>query len=184
MNTTDADQQQPQQPSLQVPSGFPELVKDLSREVLRAQPTDIHQFCADYFQKRLKAVPATNTTPNTTTAPVTTKTPVKSTATNLSKKTGMLFLSLLPSSSSISSTSSLIPSTTTTTATTTTTSIKTTTLLSSSPSSFRSLIPKQPSRNQYRSQNWTKRNHNKKTTTPKTNQKQKQKQQQQQKQKP
>ncbi|KAJ3205661.1 hypothetical protein HDU67_008715 [Dinochytrium kinnereticum] len=38
---------------LTVPAGFPEILKDLNREVLRHQPKDIYQFCATYFQKRL-----------------------------------------------------------------------------------------------------------------------------------
>jgi cAMP-dependent protein kinase regulator len=37
-----------------VPPGFPELLKDLNREVLRAQPSDIYSFCANYFSRKLK----------------------------------------------------------------------------------------------------------------------------------
>ena len=36
-----------------VPLGFPEILKDLNREILRAQPKDIYQFCANYFAKKL-----------------------------------------------------------------------------------------------------------------------------------
>jgi cAMP-dependent protein kinase regulator len=36
-----------------VPPGFPEILKDLNREILRAQPKDIYQFCANYFDKKL-----------------------------------------------------------------------------------------------------------------------------------
>jgi hypothetical protein len=36
-----------------VPQGFPEILKDLNREILRAQPKDIYQFCASYFEKKL-----------------------------------------------------------------------------------------------------------------------------------
>lgn len=36
-----------------VPVGFPEILKDLNREILRAQPKDIYQFCAEYFGKKL-----------------------------------------------------------------------------------------------------------------------------------
>jgi cAMP-dependent protein kinase regulator len=36
-----------------VPAAFPEILKDLNREVLRAQPKDIYQFCANYFHKKL-----------------------------------------------------------------------------------------------------------------------------------
>ncbi|KAJ3085359.1 hypothetical protein HK102_000073 [Quaeritorhiza haematococci] len=36
-----------------VPASFPEILKDLNREVLRAQPQDIYQFCANYFNKKL-----------------------------------------------------------------------------------------------------------------------------------
>ncbi|KAJ3158207.1 hypothetical protein HK101_001391, partial [Irineochytrium annulatum] len=37
-----------------VPASFPEILKDLNREVLHAQPTDVYQFCANYFFKRLE----------------------------------------------------------------------------------------------------------------------------------
>ncbi|KAJ1541720.1 hypothetical protein HK405_010479 [Cladochytrium tenue] len=36
-----------------VPAEFPEILKDLNREVLRAQPKDIYQFCATYFNNKL-----------------------------------------------------------------------------------------------------------------------------------
>ena len=36
-----------------VPAAFPEILKDLNREVLRNQPKDIYQFCADYFHQKL-----------------------------------------------------------------------------------------------------------------------------------
>ncbi|KAI8800558.1 cyclic nucleotide-binding-like protein [Cladochytrium replicatum] len=36
-----------------VQSVFPEILKDLNREVLRAQPQDIYQFCANYFNQKL-----------------------------------------------------------------------------------------------------------------------------------
>ncbi|KAJ3113224.1 hypothetical protein HK100_002055 [Physocladia obscura] len=36
-----------------VPAEFPEILKDLNREVLRAQPKDIYQFCATYFHNKL-----------------------------------------------------------------------------------------------------------------------------------
>ncbi|KAI8621947.1 camp-dependent protein kinase regulatory subunit [Chytriomyces sp. MP71] len=36
-----------------VPAEFPEILKDLNREVLRAQPKDIYQFCATYFHQKL-----------------------------------------------------------------------------------------------------------------------------------
>ncbi|KAJ3384738.1 hypothetical protein HDU84_002677 [Entophlyctis sp. JEL0112] len=38
---------------LAVPAEFPALLKDLNREVLRAQPKDIYQFCATYFHNKL-----------------------------------------------------------------------------------------------------------------------------------
>jgi cAMP-dependent protein kinase regulator len=36
-----------------VPAAFPEILKDLNREVLRNQPKDIYQFCAAYFHRKL-----------------------------------------------------------------------------------------------------------------------------------
>ncbi|KAJ3116648.1 hypothetical protein HDU96_009101 [Phlyctochytrium bullatum] len=39
--------------ALTVPAAFPEILKDLNREVLRHQPKDIYQFCATYFHKKL-----------------------------------------------------------------------------------------------------------------------------------
>ncbi|KAI9219350.1 camp-dependent protein kinase regulatory subunit [Blastocladiella britannica] len=38
-----------------IPSELPPILKDLSREVLRHQPQDVVQFCADYFSKLLSA---------------------------------------------------------------------------------------------------------------------------------
>ncbi len=43
----------PENLAVKVPAGFQELLKDLSREVIRSQPDDIHQFCANFFQTRL-----------------------------------------------------------------------------------------------------------------------------------
>ncbi|KNC97745.1 hypothetical protein, variant [Spizellomyces punctatus DAOM BR117] len=37
-----------------VPAEFPEILKDLNRELLRAQPKDIYQFCANYFHRKLE----------------------------------------------------------------------------------------------------------------------------------
>ncbi|KAI8817229.1 cyclic nucleotide-binding-like protein [Fimicolochytrium jonesii] len=37
-----------------VPAEFPEILKDLNKEILRAQPQDIYQFCSNYFQKKLE----------------------------------------------------------------------------------------------------------------------------------
>lgn len=37
-----------------IPQGFPDVLKDLNREVLRAQPSDIYQFCANHFAKKLE----------------------------------------------------------------------------------------------------------------------------------
>ena len=34
-----------------IPAGFPEVLSDLAREILRSQPTDIHKFAAEYFAK-------------------------------------------------------------------------------------------------------------------------------------
>ncbi|KAJ3108559.1 hypothetical protein HDU97_000841 [Phlyctochytrium planicorne] len=36
-----------------VPAAFPEILKDLNREVIREQPKDIYQFCANYFFQKL-----------------------------------------------------------------------------------------------------------------------------------
>ncbi|KAI8840252.1 cyclic nucleotide-binding-like protein [Chytridium lagenaria] len=36
-----------------VPGVFPEILKDLNREVIRTQPEDVYQFCADYFFRKL-----------------------------------------------------------------------------------------------------------------------------------
>ncbi|KAJ3238232.1 hypothetical protein HDU81_008214 [Chytriomyces hyalinus] len=38
---------------LNLPAEFPEILKDLNREVLRSQPKDIYQFCANYFYGKL-----------------------------------------------------------------------------------------------------------------------------------
>ena len=37
-----------------VPPDFPSILNDLNRAILRAQPTDILEFCAEYF--RLKTM--------------------------------------------------------------------------------------------------------------------------------
>lgn len=36
-----------------IPTGFPETLKDLNREILRHQPKDIYQFCSEYFNNLL-----------------------------------------------------------------------------------------------------------------------------------
>ncbi|RKO96795.1 hypothetical protein CAUPRSCDRAFT_11511 [Caulochytrium protostelioides] len=41
-------------PGFTIPSAFPDVLKDLNREVLRSQPADLLQFCANYFQRRLE----------------------------------------------------------------------------------------------------------------------------------
>ena len=41
-----------------IPSGFPEILKDLSREVIRAQPNDVVEFCAKYFDVKSGRKPA------------------------------------------------------------------------------------------------------------------------------
>jgi len=38
---------------LKVPAEFPEILKSLSREILRSQPTDIYQFCYTYFATKI-----------------------------------------------------------------------------------------------------------------------------------
>ena len=35
-----------------VPAEFPEILRELNRAILRAQPSDIIGFCADYFTKK------------------------------------------------------------------------------------------------------------------------------------
>ncbi|KAI9331116.1 cyclic nucleotide-binding-like protein [Zopfochytrium polystomum] len=40
-------------PHHHVPAAFPEILKDLNREVMRSQPKDIYQFCATYFFNKL-----------------------------------------------------------------------------------------------------------------------------------
>jgi cAMP-dependent protein kinase regulator len=37
-----------------VPEGFPEILRDLNRAILKAQPDDIITFCAAYFTKKVK----------------------------------------------------------------------------------------------------------------------------------
>jgi hypothetical protein len=37
-----------------IPTGFDNVLKDLNREILRDQPTDIIQYCATYFTAKLK----------------------------------------------------------------------------------------------------------------------------------
>ncbi|KAI8910536.1 hypothetical protein PhCBS80983_g02664 [Powellomyces hirtus] len=37
-----------------VPADFPEILKDLNKEILRSQPHDIFQFCSNYFQRKLE----------------------------------------------------------------------------------------------------------------------------------
>lgn len=41
-----------------VPPEFPEILRDLNRAILRAQPTDIIGFCADYFTKKKSEGPS------------------------------------------------------------------------------------------------------------------------------
>jgi hypothetical protein len=35
-----------------IPPEFPEILRDLSRAILKAQPTDIIKFCAEYFNTK------------------------------------------------------------------------------------------------------------------------------------
>tara|TARA_B110001450_G_C17612959_1_gene478039 strand:+ start:75 stop:236 length:162 start_codon:yes stop_codon:yes gene_type:complete len=35
-----------------VPEELPEILKDFSKEVIRNNPTDINQFCKEYFEKK------------------------------------------------------------------------------------------------------------------------------------
>jgi hypothetical protein len=35
-----------------VPAEFPEILRDLNREILKAQPENIISFCADYFNRK------------------------------------------------------------------------------------------------------------------------------------
>ena len=35
------------------PADFPEILKDLNREILRENPKDILEFCASYFQQKI-----------------------------------------------------------------------------------------------------------------------------------
>jgi Regulatory subunit of type II PKA R-subunit len=41
------------EPSASVPPEFPEILKDLNRAILKAQPADILAFSATYFQTKL-----------------------------------------------------------------------------------------------------------------------------------
>ncbi|KAI8927704.1 cyclic nucleotide-binding-like protein [Entophlyctis helioformis] len=48
-------------PHAAVPADFPDILKELNRAILRAQPDDIYEFCADYFKKKIterQAAPA------------------------------------------------------------------------------------------------------------------------------
>ena len=38
-----------------IPAGLERTLEDLSREVLRHQPQNVYQFCADFFHRRLAA---------------------------------------------------------------------------------------------------------------------------------
>ena len=38
---------------LRVPSGFEQLLESLAKEILRAQPTDIITFAAEYFKRKV-----------------------------------------------------------------------------------------------------------------------------------
>lgn len=40
-----------------IPTGFHDVLKDLNREILREQPKDIIQYCANYFAKKLETRP-------------------------------------------------------------------------------------------------------------------------------
>jgi hypothetical protein len=37
-----------------VPAEFPEILRELNRAILKSQPSDIIQFCADYFNEKVK----------------------------------------------------------------------------------------------------------------------------------
>jgi cAMP-dependent protein kinase regulator len=37
-----------------IPAEFPEILRELNRAILKAQPSDIVQFCADYFNEKVK----------------------------------------------------------------------------------------------------------------------------------
>ncbi|ORX89261.1 camp-dependent protein kinase regulatory subunit [Basidiobolus meristosporus CBS 931.73] len=39
---------------LSTPTGFAEIIEELHRKVTEAQPKDLYQFCAEYFQERLR----------------------------------------------------------------------------------------------------------------------------------
>lgn len=41
-----------------IPTGFHDILKDLNREILREQPNDIVQYCANYFAKKVDTRPA------------------------------------------------------------------------------------------------------------------------------
>jgi hypothetical protein len=38
-----------------IPSGFPDILKDFVREILREQPENIYRFGAEYFQQKVSA---------------------------------------------------------------------------------------------------------------------------------
>jgi hypothetical protein len=40
------------QTTLDIPTGLADILKDLSKEVLAKKPSDIVQFCSEYFQKK------------------------------------------------------------------------------------------------------------------------------------
>eukprot|EP00613_Pedinella_sp_CCMP2098_P000621 CAMPEP_0171622944 /NCGR_PEP_ID=MMETSP0990-20121206/17594_1 /TAXON_ID=483369 /ORGANISM="non described non described, Strain CCMP2098" /LENGTH=58 /DNA_ID=CAMNT_0012188937 /DNA_START=420 /DNA_END=596 /DNA_ORIENTATION=+ len=42
-----------------VPEGFPEILRDFTREVLREQPKNMEKFGYDYFMEKLKNPPNT-----------------------------------------------------------------------------------------------------------------------------
>ena len=45
-----------------IPAEFPEILRDLNRAILKAQPNDIIVFCADYFtQKKAEETTGTKT---------------------------------------------------------------------------------------------------------------------------
>lgn len=45
-----------------IPAEFPEILRDLNRAILKAQPNDIIAFCADYFtQKKAEGPTGTQT---------------------------------------------------------------------------------------------------------------------------
>jgi hypothetical protein len=40
-----------------VPEGFPEILRDFTRELLRDQPKEIEKYGFDYFKEKLKSAP-------------------------------------------------------------------------------------------------------------------------------